>query len=73
MNNPDRTISLGQFSPPEADPILQKLIENGITPKIEVDNGIDKVDVRFGSSGTMAKITIFVPPHLLEKALTLLP
>lgn len=60
--------SIGWFSPAESKRVIDALVKAGITPEIEVDDGIKKVDVIFGSAGLKAKITVFVPIQDVEIA-----
>jgi hypothetical protein len=66
-NTPTEPLSLGGFSPSDADSLLQALLSAGIEPEIEVDDGIRKVSSK-GSGGIMAQVTIFVPPDMYESA-----
>jgi len=61
-DQPIDLVSLGTFSPPDAETLLSTLVQAGIEPEIEVNDGIRDVNPLFGSSGTMARIEVFVPP-----------
>jgi hypothetical protein len=54
-------VSVGVFSPPDAERLLESLVAQGVKPEIEVDYGIRNVSVRFGSGGMMARVEVFVP------------
>ena len=61
-DEPIDLISLGIFSPPDAETLLSTLVEAGMEPEIEVDDGIRNVSILHGSGGMMASIEVFVPP-----------
>jgi hypothetical protein len=61
-DEPIDLISLGIFSPPDAETLLAALVEAGMAPEMEIDDGIRNVNVLYGSGGHMARIEVFVPP-----------
>ena len=62
------TISVGAFSVPDAERLLATLVANDIEPQIDVDDGIRHVSARFGSGGMRARVEVFVPSDVYERA-----
>ena len=63
--------SIEVFLPPEANRLLEKLVANGVTPEIKIDDGIRNVTGHYGSGEFTAKVEIFVPLESLDRACTI--